>query len=352
MHFPKILFKRPHHFFPAGLLVLLVAWWLVWFVGAFQLRSSINGWIEEGRNSGYSITYDNESLFGFPRHIVLRFTNLKWKNTDGILFNAGDIDIGAALWKKHYFTAKFKGRAEIDAPLNEADRTLVLSGTDGSAEVNLDANGFWRFSHIKIKQAEVGRKPDYVFHSDELNAAAERPEIEPKDHHDVGLTLTGTADHVSLPTTMPQSFGNTMQRLELNLRVMGAVPDYRKRDSIDHWNQESGIIECDNLHIEWGPLQMAAKGTLGLDDDLQPEGAFASTLGNPEGTIKALKDAGFIAERQENMLQSAIDLFSKPSKEGNVRGMQVPIAVQLGGLFLGPVKIFTFPQIEWSEGPK
>src|SRR5262249_38659530 len=130
-------------------------------------------------------------------------------------------------------------------------------------------------------------------------------------------------------------------------RVMDAVPDFRKKESVDAWNHDSGIVEFDNLHMEWGPLMLTAKGTMGFDDDLQPEGAFSSTIGNQDEVLKALMRSNFIAQRQEAMLSSAMSLFAKPSSVDSITGVEVPIAVQLGGLFLGPVKIFSFPQIEW-----
>jgi hypothetical protein len=64
-------------------------------------------------------------------------------------------------------------------------------------------------------------------------------------------------------------------------------------------------------------------------------------------------DNGFIAPRQEGMLNSALSLFARPAKDGEGPGIEIPITVQLGGLFLGPVRIFTFPEIEWpKEVPK
>jgi hypothetical protein len=93
---------------------------------------------------------------------------------------------------------------------------------------------------------------------------------------------------------------------------------------------------------------MIAKGTVGFDDDLQPEGAFASTIGNQDKILEILTKAGFIAAGQQEMLSSAMRLFAKPSPIHGESGVDVPLAVQLGGFFLGPVKIFAFPPIEWE----
>ena len=52
----------------------------------------------------------------------------------------------------------------------------------------------------------------------------------------------------------------------------------------------------------------------------------------------------------QDMLKAVMDMFAKPSLTGS-KGMELPITVQLGGLFFGPIRIFTFPEIEWPIEP-
>lgn len=324
-------------------------WWGLWLVAASQYKHVINGWVESGRADGYEISYEESELFGFPRHVVLRFKNVHWKDTNNILFQADDIDIGAIPWRWHKFTAKFKKHVQIDAPIDVDGTSLVLGGDNGRALVELDPQGYWQLSKISLTHARFGQAPHYVVLADKLEASAERPLHVPHDHTEAGLTLAGSADNVTLPESIPTPFGTHMTQLDINLRVMGMVPDFRKKEAVDVWNKDSGIVEFDNLHMNWGPLKMNAKGTMGLDDDLQPEGAFVGSLADHEALLKALMEHNYIAKRQEAMMNSALSLFSKPSKFNSDIGIELPIAVQLGGLFLGPVKIFSFPEIQWPS---
>jgi hypothetical protein len=329
------------------LLLLGALWWALWALAAAKYRGVIDGWIESGRAAGYEISYDDRVPFGFPYHVVIRFDNLHWKNTEGITFHAGTIDISALPWQWHDFNAKFKGRAEIDAPLDSEGRVLTIAGESGQAHVTLDKDGVWTKSRVELQGARLGRTPDFLLIAENLKASAERPLAPPKNHDEAGLTVAGEAGNVTLPAAMPSPFGPTMTKLKMNIRIMGAVPDFRRRDSVEAWNKESGVVEFDTLDMNWGPLVMSAKGTMGFDDDLQPEGAFVSVLADHDKVLKALMDNGFIAEREQAMLDSALSLFAKPAKAEDVKGLEVPIAVQLGGLFFGPVKIFSFPEIEW-----
>jgi len=149
---------------------------------------------------------------------------------------------------------------------------------------------------------------------------------------------------------MPTPFGTEASHMGARMRVMGPVPDVRTRAAVDAWNKDSGIVEFDDLSLNWGVLDISSKGTLGFDDDLQPEGAFAGTVVNAEKTVRALVDGGFIAMHDKDMLASMMEIFSKPLPHG-AKGLEMPITVQLGGLFLGPIRVFTFPEIEWPVAP-
>lgn len=331
------------------IVITTVVWWALWSIAAGQYRRVIDGWIEQNRAEGYRITYDSRELSGFPRHVTLRFTNVNWRSNTNIGFHADDIDISAIPWQWENYEATFKNNVQIDVPTDESGIALVLGGEDGHAHVKLDKAGIWKFSDVSLRNAKIGRAPGYLFTAEELEATAERPEHPPQDTKEPGLKLSGEATKVALPDSMPTPFGNTMEKVSAEIRVMGNVPDFRRRESVEAWNQNFGMVQFERLHMEWGPLTITAKGSMNFDDDLQPEGAFSSALANHEKVFKALMEHDFIPKRQEAMLSSALSLFAKPAEDAE--GIELPIAIQLGGLFLGPVTIFTFPQIEWPAAP-
>lgn len=344
--------SKVNHYIKTSLVcgaVVTVLWIAAWFVAVAQYHSVIDGWIATQRAAGYQVSYENRMTVGFPHHIMLRFDNLRWKNNDGILFSADHMFLSARPWQWQKFRAKFKGHVEIAAPLDNDPGSLVLGGEEGHAFVDLNYDGTWKASYVALDHAHIGLAPNYVFSADSLEASALRPDTEPKDRHDTGLTLEGQATNITVPPNMREPFGPMITTMAANFRVMDHVPDFRKKQSMNIWNQDSGVVEFDKLHMEWGLLNVTAKGTLGFDDDLQPEGAFSSSLGGYQIVLKALKDYGFIAPRQEAMMDSALTLFAKPTGSGESAAIDLPITVQLGGVFFGPLKIFGFPEIQWAS---
>jgi hypothetical protein len=334
----------------AAIVVLAVVGWAFWSLSAAQYRRVIDGWIDQGRAAGYQITYSDREIFGFPRRITMRFMNVHWKDTDGIDFHTDDMDVTVTPWDWENFDAKFKKHVSLAAPLDDVDHAMLLSADEGRAHIQLDSEGFWHLAKLALDNAEAGLAPNYLFRADSLTLSVSRPEVPPKSHKEVGLTLDGEADGVILPPAMPSPFGDKAKQLTAHMRVMGAIPDVRERASVDAWNKDSGIVEFDDFSVSWGILNLTSKGTLGFDDDLQPEGAFAGTVANPDKAFKALMDGGFIAMHDADMLNAAMNMFAKPSVSG-AKGLELPITIQLGGLFFGPIRIFTFPEIEWPVAP-
>lgn len=340
--------KRNHYL--AGIILILgvvSVGWLIWFAGATKYQSEVDRWIAVGRSEGYEISFDKREQFGFPKHTVLRFSNVRWKNTNGITFKAGDLDISAELWQTRNFLAKFKDQVEIDVPLEDGS-LLILAGQGGSANVTLADDGTWQTSAIDMRAASVGRTPDYLFMAQVINLSASRPAQTPKSSKEAGLTLSVYAEDLALPPAMSRTFGPKISQLAIDLRLMGAVPDFRKKESVMEWNRGFGVVDFDKFDLNWGPLLMTSKGTMGFDDDLEPEGAFAAQIAHTDEVLAALAKEGYIAESQSGMLSSSMKIFAKPVKVHNEDGVEVPVAVQLGGFFLGPVKIFSFPPIGWE----
>lgn len=319
-------------------------------MSAAQFRRVIDNWIDQGRAAGYQISYDDRETFGFPRRITMRLTNIHWKTADGIDFRADAMDLIATPWDWKNFDAKFKNHVAVTTPLDDQGHALILSSASGRAHARLDQDGVWREAHLALNDTRAGLAPNYLFEAERLNASISRPDTPPKDHTQVGLTIDGEADAITLPPAMPSPFGDKATKFAAHLRVMGSVPDVRIRAAVDAWNKDSGVVEFDSFALQWGTLSLAAKGTVGFDDDLQPEGAFGGTVAEPQKTFQAFVDHGFIAMHDKTMLTSAMELFAKPGAHDG-QGMELPITVQLGGLFFGPIRIFTFPEIEWPVAP-
>ncbi len=334
------------------LLAMTVLWWSLWMISAAQYRRFIDGWIAAHEPQGWHVTYDVRDTEGFPRHVILHFTNFVLQNPDGVKIHAGEVALATLPWQWRSLDAKLKRGFDLVIPFGEGKTLFIATNEVARSHTELDQNGDWDFVDLRLESAKAlwGAKP--FFSAGDFLLSLARPDAPPQNYKDAGLDLHMTVDAMTLPDSFSSPFGLNADKIDLGLRVLGPVPDPRVKEAVAAWNEAGGALVFDKLDLDWGALVLAAKGTLALDDDLQPEGAFSSQIGNHKKVLQALIEAGYIPKHEETMLGSALDLFAKHVDINGVAGIEVPIAVQLGGLFLGPVKVFEYPEIIWGgEAP-
>jgi hypothetical protein len=175
---------------------------------------------------------------------------------------------------------------------------------------------------------------------------AERPATPPPDTTQPGMTLDFTAHDMVMPPDPPTPFGPKIGGASIALKIMGPLPDFPDSEAVRRWN-EKGVVELEEMNLLWGPLALSAKGALALDDDLQPEGALMGKIGGLAQCVESLTSGGWLNEKQITMVGMMVSVFTKSSGNKGLSSAELPITVQLGGLFLGPVRIFSFPHITW-----
>lgn len=333
------------------LVTMLAIWWSLWMIAAAQYRDFLDNWIATHRAAGYEVTYADRDTEGFPRDISLHFSDFILRNSDGVKIHAHDVSLSTFPWQWHRFHAKLKHGFELAIPFSGSKTLFIISDGLVHNHTELEENGDWKFVDLDVADAKALWGSDPFFSAPTFQIALQRPDTPPKDRKEAGITFSGTAEDLTLPPGLDGPFGPKVAKINVAFRVMGAVPDPRRKDSVATWSNSGGTIEFDKFLLQWGPLALSTRGTLGLDDDLQPEGAFSAQIGNHVQVLKTLMDKDYIPKHETGMLDSALNLFAKRTKVDGAAGIEAPIAVQLGGLFLGPVRVYGFSEIEWGEEP-
>ncbi|MDD5585437.1 MAG: DUF2125 domain-containing protein [Alphaproteobacteria bacterium] len=305
------IFSRRRFPLPSLLLGLAVVLGGLWFVTSAHFHKQIDAWIAAERASGNQISYDDSRKGGSPIAVTQSFRNLRWQNGKGASLHANNVTVSMRPWNWLAFDITMQHGADAMLPLPDARQPLAM-------------------------------------HSDNVSLHVAAPFVAPKNHKDVGLSLSGKAEGLAVKTGKPLPFGDTIASAEIALRVMGSPPGFGNKDSVAAWNADSGVIEVDAFNLNWGPLDLAMNGTLALNNALQPEGAFSGQIGDREAVVKALADAKWIAKNEAGLLNATLNLLPKSSGPNGKSGETLPLAIQSGGLFLGPVRVLTLPPMTWK----
>jgi hypothetical protein len=211
----------------------------------------------------------------------------------------------------------------------------------------------WRALSTKLRHGITARVEGRAYSFDALKFGVSMPCSPATNNEDVGLSFWLSTLGVSLPEDMDFSLAPKMAELSFEGRIMGPMPTPPTDPvAVRVWNDASGVIEIDDFTMLWGPLGLTAKGTLALSNELQPEAAFSAKVSGLEETIGQLKDEGKLSERDVSLLLASVGVLGRPTGIAGSSGPILPLSVQSGGLYVGPVKLMTIPRLDWPQEAK
>lgn len=296
---------RRRHLIGLVVLITFALWSLLWGVTAITFNRAISRWIELAKTNGTIIEYSHRYTNGSPFAIHTHLDGISIKTKTGSSIRAGE-------------------------------SVFYLDLVD------------WDSVSIKLRKGIDGVLGSTPFTAAGLKVGFTVPETSPTTHSETGFSFWIHPFVLTFKTPEPVPFGNTLEEGMLNVRIMGDVPDFSNKESLKAWNEAGGVIEFDRIYLNWRPMIITGSGTMGFDPMLQPEGAFSGRIEGIEAAIDNLVQKGAIDKRQESLLNSSLHVLSRPSGLTGSSAPIVPMSIQSGGLYLGPVKLLAIPKIEWD----
>lgn len=132
--------------------------------------------------------------------------------------------------------------------------------------------------------------------------------------------------------------GNVITRLDIQARLSGLPSDLQAApDAVLANAAVNGTkLAVSDFTLNWGPINMTGQGEVTLDEKGRPEGQFRTSVGNLDGLVAALVDAGIVTQQSAGLAFAGMAALS--SLQGEEPGrVRLPVAMKEGVLFLGPI---------------
>jgi hypothetical protein len=150
---------------------------------------------------------------------------------------------------------------------------------------------------------------------------------------------------IHLPSPDIAALGNEIRRLTFNANLTGQLP-HLTAQSLAQWRDNGGTVELHELSADWGPLGLGMGGTMALDNNFQPTGAFSAKVTGFSQIIEALEAAGWIKPGRGALMNVALGLIAKPEGEQHIPTLEAPLTIQDQTVYLGPVKLCAMPRLD------
>jgi len=335
---------------PFLLLGLLGAAYGVWWVSlADRIETAVLEWQAEQSARGLDATWEKFETNGFPYRleiklnapsINMRDTPQPWGWSAGDLraemlpYNLNHIIVDVQSDQTIHYSRKTAGALELFLLNISSDNTWASLVNEGEGDQRLAVDLTNLFAQREL------RSSDGPIASGIASAARLQLHARPSPGQtDVSFDAAFRGEDISWAnfgeTPWP---GNAIAKLDVQARLSG-LPQRLPSSlaTVLPGAFANGTkLAISEFTLNWGPIDMTGRGEVTLDAKGRPEGRFTTSVGNLQGLITGLVQAGIVSQQSANLAFAGMVALSsfQGEPEGRVR---LPVAMKEGVLFLGPI---------------
>ena len=338
-----------------GLLGTALVYTGVWVYGARQTIEAAEHWVGERRAEGYSVRYDDMRATGYPFWIKIELGNSGFgapRAASPWGWEGDTLVVTARPWRPDRFFLRTSGAQMVSFLAGEQRLTYSGSLAAGVAELIFDDGGPQSIGlsisglELAAQQGTGGKilvgRADIELRRLAVPAGAEQGAAT--------MTLDMTSSKVELPSVMVSPLGSKIEDLHLTGRLLGELPrgpGASLIEALEIWRDSGGTVEVDQAALTHGVLSLRADGTLALDRDLQPVGAFTARVQGFNEALDAFSRLGIIGAGEAISAKLLLGVFAKRPQNGGPPTLNVALTVQQRDLYAGPVKLLRLPLVQW-----
>src|SRR5579871_341710 len=336
----------------AGVVALAAIYVGYWFFLVHVMRQDIGYWTANQRAAGYVVSMGEPQIDGFPFAVSARIAapsiigpGAAWR------WQGPDIDLSIRPWAPFDVLFQAPGRHRVDLAgdkphwdeidANNLELELAIDSANVVHKATLRLNG------VSLLDSRAGKSAITT-----ASLVAQLPWPPPGDPSKSALDFVLDAAGIDIPDSQTSPLGQRVDSLHAAGQVMGAPPpDLSPRQALIAWQYAGGIVQMREGDLAWGPLALSGNSTITLDRNLQPIAAGTLKASGLNETLDAFVAAGMLQEGPARLAQFMFAALAKAPPEGGKPQVQVPLTLQDGFLYMGPIKLTQVRPIDWNWLP-
>ncbi|MBX7147145.1 MAG: DUF2125 domain-containing protein [Alphaproteobacteria bacterium] len=306
-----------------------------------KILSNLENLLEHIEAKHYKINYDNSlKITGYPFYFKINFVNPNIVFTD---------EINSWSFKSDRLTLQSYPWLPNSLMINEGTNYHMsfnslwdLSGK--KIEGDIELNSAYIIQNLRINLKNSSLKND-IFQQMQIGffeLSATRDDTPDQKKINWNLKIENFFVNNAFNNPLGQEIKTCIFNGELN-----GTPEKLSFEGIQKWSKEGGILNINYMFLDWSPLWLEGNGTFAFDPNMQPLLAMTANIKGYNETIEKLKEAKLLKPTDSAIGQFLLSGLSNKNTEGQPE-VKLSITIQQGWFYLGPIKLFPIPQINWS----
>lgn len=318
----------------------------LWFGMARSFHTSALEWAANERAAGRGVDHGETVVGGFPFQLRLTVPSPVYVNGQYAI-SAQRAVLSAKLWSPGHIRAVLTGPFQVTIPEGKAARTF--SGTarrlEGAFAFSDDRPTLLAADIRGLSFADAARRASFGLENGFFR-------FQKADEDDTAYTVHLRLGGLSLSgldgLTPLFPLGARVAAVHFNSALKGQLPTGKPvLDALGGWRDAGGTLDVSRLQISYGPFEVRSTGTVSLDGNLQPIGAFTAQAEGFFAFIDALWRRGTVRGRDAVTAKAVLGAMIKKPKAGMRPSINLAITVQNRVLYGGPVPLWRFPVVDW-----
>ncbi|AZQ66274.1 DUF2125 domain-containing protein [Silicimonas algicola] len=317
-------------------LVGALLWMVWWVIGQIAYEKGLAAWIEDRRNDGWSANYGELNTVGFPSRFDTTVTDVALLDPQsGVAWTAPFVQFLSLSYRPTRVIAVLPHAHALSV----AGETVAIHHDDARASIFLDASTSLGLdgARLVVEALEARSDAGWTFALTQGRGAAERVEAA-VDTYRLGVEVSDIEPPEPLRAFLDPSrdLADTVSRLHLDATVELDGP-------LDRAAAESGLpalkrIDLADLSIDWGGVELAARGELIVDSTGRPDGTLLVTTSDWKRLLRMAVETGLVSLDATGALETAFGVIE--TSDGS---LELPLAFGEGLMNLGPIPLGPAP---------
>lgn len=319
--------------------VIYTAWWY-WL--ASEVRDQVDGWMSQMRLDGRDAAYETLTVAGFPGDLVIDIDKLEAADPNGgWRVHVSGLHALLSPWKIDALQGAFTGPVELDLTKGAAPGRYSVTTENNLINIDRDSGGRVRADLSGVQATREGVPDPLTVETASV--------ILVRGANPVYGQATIDLRKIDLPPEMHSAFGENVAYLKIVAEATGAeLPEGINTGSLRKWTADGGAVDIKQLEVRHGVLGMAGEGTMALDGDLQPIGAFTAQISGFNEAVDALVAVGAAREQDGALAKVVLGVLAKSPPGGGPKIVSLPLSLQDRKLSVGPIPLIRLRPIEWE----
>ncbi len=328
-------------------IAVYTGWW--WFT-AGSISNAIGHWIAGEQAKGAKISPAAVRVGGYPFAFSVKLQNVVLSWPSGFGFTSQSLKVRSRPWAIRTFKVNVTGGFAFNLPKGDTRPALTVAGETLKGHAGFYDNAIptaWDLTADTVSasrtdiEGDAGRELTVAT----LDIRGSRPATPPAADTDTAYDLSLQLLDFSAPSLENNPLGATIKKTTLHVQLLGVPPATPDGVGLKAWRDAGGTINAPDLSMAWGELALGGNGTLALDADMQPEGAFSVHIAGFEQALDSLAAAGWIKMSAASLAKLAMGITAQKGPDGRPT-VKAPLTIQNRHVSLGPAKLGQIPELK------